>query len=219
MCVDLSLMIDNAVTRVWSFGQGTLPQTRRDTRCQRFPSVEERRERLGLKAAVACVSPDCAPEAYSAAALPSDTAVDANLGAVHPAEWPGVPPGIPVDARLEAHIAAWLASMARGTKVTPFGPRHQKRRQATFDHRTIDHRTIEQKVGQLIQADIASISPEDLHHYPLGTILNGGDSSRDNDDCAPRSKWHVLADRFYDASTTGAERVQSGHRHRARAVD
>ena len=34
-----------------------------------------------------------------------------------------------------------------------------------------------QKVGQLIQADIDSITPDDLAHDPLGSVLNGGNSS------------------------------------------
>ena len=36
--------------------------------------------------------------------------------------------------------------------------------------------TLEQKVGQLIQADIGSISPADLKTYPLGSLLAGGNS-------------------------------------------
>lgn len=36
--------------------------------------------------------------------------------------------------------------------------------------------SIEQKVGQLIQADIGTIKPEDLRKYPLGSILAGGSS-------------------------------------------
>jgi beta-glucosidase len=34
--------------------------------------------------------------------------------------------------------------------------------------------TSAQKVGRLIQADIDSITPDDLAHYPLGSVLNGG---------------------------------------------
>ena len=36
---------------------------------------------------------------------------------------------------------------------------------------------LEEKVGQIIQADIASITPEDLRTYPLGSILAGGNSA------------------------------------------
>ena len=60
--------------------------------------------------------------------------------------------------------------------------------------------TLEQKVGQLIQADIGSLTADDLRHYPLGSILNGGNSGPGNNDLAPASEWLEAADRFYDAS-------------------
>lgn len=50
--------------------------------------------------------------------------------------------------------------------------------------------SIEQKVGQMVQADIASIRPEDLRKYPLGSILAGGNSGPlDKDDKSPRQDW------------------------------
>jgi beta-glucosidase len=36
--------------------------------------------------------------------------------------------------------------------------------------------SLEEKVGQVIQTDIASIKPDDLRRYPLGAILAGGNS-------------------------------------------
>lgn len=36
--------------------------------------------------------------------------------------------------------------------------------------------SLEEKVGQMIQADIASIKPDDLRSYPLGSVLAGGNS-------------------------------------------
>jgi beta-glucosidase len=36
--------------------------------------------------------------------------------------------------------------------------------------------SLEEKVGQMIQADVGSIKPEDLRRYPLGSILAGGGS-------------------------------------------
>ncbi|MGZ7142791.1 hypothetical protein ACXWOE_10245, partial [Streptococcus pyogenes] len=49
--------------------------------------------------------------------------------------------------------------------------------------------TLEEKVGQTIQADIASIKPEDLLRYPLGSILAGGNSSPGGDERASAQKW------------------------------
>src|SRR5438067_13765812 len=43
-----------------------------------------------------------------------------------------------------------------------------------------------------------SITPDDLAHYPLGSVLNGGNSSPHGDKLAPPGEWLALADRFYD---------------------
>jgi beta-glucosidase len=90
---------------------------------------------------------------------------------VHPEQWPQVAPALPADVRLEAQLDALIRAL-----------------------------TPEQKVGQLVQADIGSMTPEDLRRYPLGSVLNGGDSAPAGDKLAPHAAWLVLADRFYDAS-------------------
>src|SRR3569833_1478854 len=90
---------------------------------------------------------------------------------VHPDRWPTVQPALAPDPALESRITALLAGM-----------------------------TLEQKVGQVIQADIASITPDDLRHFSLGSILNGGNSSPNGDEFAPPSEWLALADRFYETS-------------------
>ncbi|MEQ8177270.1 MAG: glycoside hydrolase family 3 N-terminal domain-containing protein [Amphiplicatus sp.] len=64
--------------------------------------------------------------------------------------------------------------------------------------------TLEEKVGQLIQADIASIKPEDLLTYRLGSILNGGNSAPNGDNRAPASAYLKLVDAFYQASVDPA---------------
>ena len=61
--------------------------------------------------------------------------------------------------------------------------------------------SLEQKVGQMIQADISSITPSDLREYPLGSILAGGSSSPlSGDDRAPASAWIETARAFRAAS-------------------
>ncbi|EDX79757.1 Glycosyl hydrolase family 3 N terminal domain protein [Brevundimonas sp. BAL3] len=60
--------------------------------------------------------------------------------------------------------------------------------------------TVEEKVGQMIQADIASIKPEDLLIYPLGSILAGGNSSPGGDERASAGKWVDLAQAFRAAN-------------------
>jgi beta-glucosidase len=60
--------------------------------------------------------------------------------------------------------------------------------------------TLEEKVGQMIQADIASISPAELRTYRLGSILAGGGAAPgDNVRTTPQA-WLDLADDFYRAS-------------------
>ncbi|MDP1631664.1 MAG: exo 1,3/1,4-beta-D-glucan glucohydrolase [Caulobacter sp.] len=60
--------------------------------------------------------------------------------------------------------------------------------------------TVEEKVGQLIQADIASIKPEDLAAYPLGSILAGGNSSPGGNERASPQQWLDLARAFRAAA-------------------
>lgn len=60
--------------------------------------------------------------------------------------------------------------------------------------------TIEQKVGQMIQADISAITPADLERYPLGSILAGGNSGPYGDERADATKWVRMVAEFREAS-------------------
>jgi beta-glucosidase len=60
--------------------------------------------------------------------------------------------------------------------------------------------SLEQRVGQLIQADIGSVTPQDVREHHLGSVLNGGNSAPGGDLRAPASAWLALADEFWDAS-------------------
>jgi beta-glucosidase len=104
------------------------------------------------------------------AALPAATAAGVPPR-LHLADWPRPRAALPADARLEARVDTLLERMSP-----------------------------EQKVGQLIQADIGNFAPDDLRHYPLGSVLNGADSAPGGDKLAPASGWLALADRFYRAS-------------------
>ena len=46
-----------------------------------------------------------------------------------------------------------------------------------FVRQLLAHMSLEDKVGQMIQADIASISPAELRTYKLGSILAGGNAA------------------------------------------
>ena len=65
--------------------------------------------------------------------------------------------------------------------------------------------TLEQKVGQMVQPDIRSVTPDDVRKYRLGSVLNGGGAWPGEKKTASVADWVALADSFYDASmdTTG----------------
>ena len=89
---------------------------------------------------------------------------------VHPDIWPVRPPRF-TDAAAEAFAAKILGQM-----------------------------TLEEKVGQMIQADIASITPAELRTYRLGSVLAGGNAAPGgNVRTGPRA-WLDLTDSFHDAS-------------------
>lgn len=60
--------------------------------------------------------------------------------------------------------------------------------------------SVEEKVGQIIQADIGSVTPDDVRKYRLGSVLNGGNSGPNGNDLSPAKDWLALADQFYEAS-------------------
>lgn len=60
--------------------------------------------------------------------------------------------------------------------------------------------TLEEKVGQTIMADLDFIKPSDLKRYPIGGILNGGNTSPNGNQRASTNEWKQLAQDFYDES-------------------
>jgi beta-glucosidase len=100
-------------------------------------------------------------------------AVDAGAArpVVHPADWPAVRSGVPADPGVEAFVDGLLRSM-----------------------------TLEEKVGQVIQADIGSITPRDLASFRLGSILAGGNAAPEGDVRATAARWRALVDEFVRAS-------------------
>ncbi len=94
-----------------------------------------------------------------------------SVAVTHPAQWPEIAYPRVVTSDGEAHVQSLLAKMS-----------------------------VEQKVGQIIQADIGSVTPDDVRNYHLGSVLNGGNSGPGANDLAPASEWLALADAFYAAS-------------------
>jgi beta-glucosidase len=89
-------------------------------------------------------------------------------GVAHPALWPAAKSQGLVDPRTEAFVSQLMAKM-----------------------------TLEEKVGQMVQADISTIRPDDLRTYPLGSILAGGSSPPlDAPDRSPAAAWLATARAF-----------------------
>lgn len=67
--------------------------------------------------------------------------------------------------------------------------------------------TLEQKVGQVIQADTGTITPEEVREYRLGSVLSGGNSAPGPLPYANTRQWLEMADKYYNASidTEGVE--------------
>ncbi|MEG3177154.1 glycoside hydrolase family 3 N-terminal domain-containing protein [Sphingomonas sp. RB3P16] len=95
----------------------------------------------------------------------------ASAPVVHPALWPSPKWPLAPNVADEARIADLLKRM-----------------------------TLEEKVGQVVQADIDSITPDEVRRYHIGSVLNGGNSGPNKDDFAPAPKWLELADALYAAS-------------------
>ncbi len=94
-----------------------------------------------------------------------------NKNGVTPGIWPSTSGGLDLDSNIEKKI----------------------------DH-LISQMTLRELVGQTIQADINSIKPQDILDYPLGSVLNGGNSAPGANVRAPAPEWLALADEYYYAS-------------------
>ena len=60
--------------------------------------------------------------------------------------------------------------------------------------------TIAEKVGQMVQAEISNVTPNQAREWNLGSVLNGG-GTWPNGQYSSVADWVALADSFYEAST------------------
>lgn len=90
----------------------------------------------------------------------------------HPALWPAAHSVGLVDAKTEAFVTSLMKQMS-----------------------------LREKVGQMIQGDIASVKPEELREYPLGSVLGGGNSPPlSGNDRGPVGDWIKTAEAFRQVS-------------------
>ena len=92
-------------------------------------------------------------------------------GQIHPSQWPQPSWPLPADAAIERRIDDLMAKMS-----------------------------VEEKVGQLVQADIGSITPAEVRKYRLGSVLAGGGSDPGGRYNAKPAEWLALADAYWEAS-------------------
>jgi beta-glucosidase len=107
----------------------------------------------------------------TAAQQPGPPAPAATPFPVNVALWPRPDSPLRADAAMEEFVAGLIARM-----------------------------TLEEKVGQVIQPDIGSVTPDDMRRYHFGSVLNGGNSAPGKNEFAPASEWLALADAFWEAS-------------------
>ena len=62
------------------------------------------------------------------------------------------------------------------------------------------HMSLEEKIGQMIQADIASITPDELRTYKLGSILAGGGAAPGNNARSTPQAWLKMTDEYHRAA-------------------
>ena len=133
-------------------------------------SATGRRLRMLSVSLLAAIACACAPKTETGTA-PGTATADAESTTIDPAHWPQPTWPLAEDPALEKRINDLLATM-----------------------------TPEEKVGQIIQGDISTITPEDLRKYRLGSILAGGGSDPGGKYDAPPQAWLDLADAFWEAS-------------------
>lgn len=125
-----------------------------------------------LTAACQPDTPNQSNEAPMKQELTPEAKVEARTKPINPENWPLQEAVIVRDPEMEKRIADLLAKM-----------------------------TLEEKVGQLMQADINHVTPEQVKQFNLGSVLNGGSSAPDKNVRNTPDSWLALADEFWEAST------------------
>lgn len=85
--------------------------------------------------------------------------------------WPRIATTVPQNPKIEAQIDAFLVRMS-----------------------------VEEKVGQMVMAEIKAISPKDVRKYHIGGLLNAGGSWPTGEVDGPPESWLAMAGLFHEAS-------------------
>jgi beta-glucosidase len=105
-------------------------------------------------------------------------------------------PRSPTVARLlPALVALVVAGCAAAPRATSRDAAQEARIRAI-----VAHMTLAQKIGQMTQADIRAVTPDDVRRYYLGSVLDGGGAWPRNDKHAATADWLAMADAWWTAS-------------------
>ncbi|HVR44747.1 MAG TPA: exo 1,3/1,4-beta-D-glucan glucohydrolase [Thermoanaerobaculia bacterium] len=116
-----------------------------------------------------------APSPPTSSAPPAVESAASDPASVRPEIWPVVENPIPPDPRLERRVDEIVGRMS-----------------------------LEEKVGQVVQASITHVSPDDVKRYHLGSVLNGGGGWPGDVRKATPADWLARADAYHQASVDPA---------------
>ncbi len=108
---------------------------------------------------------------HARAQAPASPSAVESPSLAHPELWPELRSPIALDEALEARVQKLLKTLS-----------------------------IEEKVGQIVQGDLGSVTPADVRKYRLGSVLAGGNSDPGGKYNSGGAEWLALADEFYEAS-------------------
>ena len=114
----------------------------------------------------------------SIAIASSAAAPTADKMTVHPEIWPQAKSPVALDPKVEAKISRLLARM-----------------------------TVEEKVGQIIQPEWKTITPEEVTRYHIGSIENGGGAVPGGNKHSTVGDWVDLIQPYYEASVAPGQNV------------
>jgi len=121
----------------------------------------------------ACGSKETAKETNQKLKSPTETPVvntSNNATTITAKNWPQTNGGIAIDMEIEKRVDELLAKLS-----------------------------VKEKVGQLVQADMGSISLAELREYRLGSVLAGGNSAPNGKPYASVKDWIASSDSYWDA--------------------
>ena len=107
----------------------------------------------------------------AATAAAAPAPVSSPTSAAPLSDWPRIQSAVTPDAKLEAQVKKIVAGM-----------------------------TLRQKIGQMTQPEIKTVSPDQVREFYIGSVLNGGGSWPNGNKYATPAEWVALADKYYDAS-------------------